>query len=98
MIPGSVEELLPFRNLFTAEEVAQQFERRRIDRVPDKKLLFEIDIPKSWELRPPTTPANAHDTERLTSLAAFLPEDENALIEVQYMRVPEGVAFDDLQP
>jgi hypothetical protein len=91
---GAVEEQLPFRDLFSPSEVAEQFERRKIDQVPDPELACEINVPKSWELRSTKGAASPNDAKRLTPLATFSPENEGAIIELQYMRVPESVSVD----
>jgi hypothetical protein len=88
----SVQDLLPAVNLYTPEEMRKSFHWQHITPFGDRKFYFEILVHNDWDSRPlsVTRQQLAEDDKALVPMAKLTPdgENENAVIEVYYMRVP----------
>jgi hypothetical protein len=88
---------LPSGNLFSAEELSNNFGPHQFTPFGDSKFSFEILVPKGWEshLSEVDPDQLAHDTQGPVPMADFAPGGADDVgIQVFYMRVPGQVALD----
>ena len=96
---AKAQELLPFGDLFTAEEMSRDFAPHQFTPLGESKLSFEILVPKGWEshLSEVDPGQLAHDTQTPVPMAEFAPSGADDVgIQVLYMRVPGQAALDVL--
>ena len=83
-------ERLPFRSLHSRDELARDFDRRRIHPFGGRGLYFDVVVPKSWDGRPVAISREQvlEDDRRLVPLARLgPPEREEVFVEISYVRL-----------
>lgn len=84
-------ERLPFRSLHSRDELARDFDRRRIQPFGERGLHFDVVVPKSWDGRAVAISREQvlEDDRRLVPLVRLGPPDRpDVFVEVQYVRLP----------
>lgn len=82
---------LPFRGLFSREELARDFERRRIHPLGEREMHIDVVVPKDWDGRPVGISREqiVEDDRRSVPLVRLVPPGrEDVSIEVRYLRLP----------
>ena len=82
-------DVLPFKSLFTREELQSSFDRHRIHPLGERELYFDVVVPKSWQARPVAVTQEhiLEDEKRAVVLARLTPADrEDVAISVSYVR------------
>jgi hypothetical protein len=87
----SPADVLPFRSLFSRDELASGFDRQRIHPLGEREIYFDVVVPKSWRAHPVslTQEQIIEDHKRLVGLTRLTPPDrEDVSISVAYVRAP----------
>ena len=83
-------DVLPFRSLFTREELQSGFDRHRIHPLGEHQVAFDVVVPKDWQSQPVaiTQEEILEDGKRPVVLARFTPPDRpDVAIVVAYVRL-----------
>lgn len=83
-------ERLPFRDLHSRDELARDFDRRRIHPFGGRGLSIDVVVPKLWEERPVAISRERilEDDRRLVPLARLGPPGRtDVFVEIQYVRL-----------
>jgi hypothetical protein len=89
---------MPTYNIFTEEELRQDFIRMEYKKPLDRpELGFFLLVPKTWEEVPLTVSRETleHDDENLIPLALLRSPEKEAQIEIAYIRVPQATALEE---
>ena len=89
---------MPTYNIFTNEELRQDFLRMEYDAPLDRQELgFLLLIPKTWKEMPLTISREQleHDDENTISLALLRAPEKEIQVEVAYCRVPEAIELEE---
>jgi hypothetical protein len=89
--PLSPADVLPFRSLFSREELQSGFDRHRIHPLGEREIHFDVVVPKDWHSQPVaiTQEQILEDAKRPVGLARFTPADRpDVAIVVEYVRLP----------
>src|ERR671913_192117 len=73
----SPAEVLPFRSLFSRDELASGFDRQRIHPLGEREIYFDVVVPKTWRAHPVslTQEQIVEDDKRLVGLTRLTPLD-----------------------
>jgi outer membrane protein OmpA-like peptidoglycan-associated protein len=90
IIAAAEDDLLPYQNVLTPEEIKAGYANVRVKPLDDPNLYFEVLLPNDWESRPVTVTKKqiAADHTTQVPLAELVPSKESkVLTEVRYSRV-----------
>lgn len=95
---AKIQEMLPYRDVSSPEEVQKNFRLQQFTPFGDKKFYFEILVPNGWEshLSDVDPDQVTHDKEGAVQIADFEPGGgvDDVGVQVSYMRVPEQTGLD----
>lgn len=92
----SAPDLLPYTNLYTADEVGKNFARQQMTPHGNSKLAFEILVPRGWQSAVSEVDPGqlARDDQAPVMMAEFYPSNaDDAWAVTLYMRLPEEVSL-----
>ncbi len=86
--------LMPIAGLYDAGDIGKELDWVQIAPPSRRKLWSQLLLPKSWERREVPVAADQQDDKQPTALLEAAPHGEDeALIEVRYVRVPAEVSL-----
>jgi hypothetical protein len=94
---AKAQELLPYRDVSTPEEIQKNFRPQQFTPFGDRKFYFEILVPNGWEshLSDVDPDQVTQDKQAPVQVADFEPSGADDLgVQVSYMRVPEQTTLD----
>ena len=94
---AAMQNPIPFIDVVTPEQLKKDFVEFRVTAYEDRKLFFEITLPKGWENRPvsATREQLRKDDETPLPIGEFAPKGAtDVLVETRYIRVPDRVTLD----
>ncbi len=99
-MPGTQESFpdMPTYNIFTDEELKQDFVRMEYEKPLDRADLgFLLLVPATWDEVPLTVSAEelAHDDQTMISLALLRAPEKEVQVEIAYCRVPQTIGLEE---
>lgn len=94
---AGMEDLLPYTNVISPEDLKNQYMELRVTPYNDPKFYFEITVPRNFESRPVqvTRQQLREDDQTPVPMVELAPRGvDDVLIEARYLRVPERVTRD----
>ena len=89
---------MPTYNIFTDEELKQDFVRMEYEKPLDRADLgFLLLVPATWDEVPLTVSAEelAHDDQTMISLALLRAPEKEVQVEIAYCRVPQTIGLEE---
>ena len=90
------KELMPVTGLYSASDIGKELEWVQVTPHNRRKLFFQVLLPKRWEWREAKATQvqqQQDDKQPVPALEAGPRSDDQALIEVRYVRVPQEVSL-----
>jgi hypothetical protein len=91
------DNIIPYIDVIAPEKLKQDFVEFRVTAYEDRKLYFEVTLPKGWENRPvsATREQLRKDDETPLPIGEFAPKGAtDVVVEARYIRVPDRVTLD----